>query len=180
MEIELSDPIEKIVQDLILYAQTNRASDIHIQMIYENAKVYFRIDGIMKFLFEFEGEIAQRIFGRIKFLSKLKTYQESLPQDGRIDKEKVATKNDIRVSTYPTITGEKLVLRLFHEEKERNLCELGLLEGVIKELKDFLHTTSGLMLLTGPSGSGKTTTIYSCLRYLHTLGESILSPLKIL
>jgi len=110
------------------------------------------------------------VFGRIKFLARLKTYQESLPQDGRIDKGEVRAQNDIRVATYPTVTGEKIVLRLFAESSARPLRELGLPEEICAELERFLRGNSGLLLLTGPAGSGKTTTIYACLRRLAELG----------
>jgi type II secretory ATPase GspE/PulE/Tfp pilus assembly ATPase PilB-like protein len=115
-------------------------------------------------------EIAERVFGRIKFLAKLKTYQDSLPQDGRIDRGDLGTRSDVRVATYPTITGEKIVLRLFVEESGVGLDDLGLAADVLGKMKQFLDQTSGLLLLTGPAGSGKTTTIYACLRYLAQAG----------
>jgi len=114
--------------------------------------------------------VAERVFGRIKFLARLKTYQESLPQDGRIDKSQVGAQNDIRVATYPTVTGEKIVLRLFARSNARTLRDLGLQEEACVELERFLRRSSGLLLLTGPAGSGKTTTIYACLRHLAEPG----------
>jgi len=119
---------------------------------------------------EIAGPAAERVFGRIKFLAKLKTYQESLPQDGRIDKAALNSQNDVRVATYPAVTGEKIVLRLFHSSQAPTLAELDLPERACDELERFLRQTSGLLLLTGPSGSGKTTTIYACLRRLAELG----------
>ena len=79
-------------------------------------------------------------------------------------------KNDIRVATYPTVTGEKIVLRLFNAAANRTLAELELGAEARAELARFLRQTTGLLLLTGPAGSGKTTTIYACLRYLTELG----------
>src|SRR5207249_4376929 len=112
------------------------------------------------------GEIAERVFGRIKFLARLKTYQESLPQDGRIDKAELNARSDIRVATYPTVTGEKILLRLFNTATIRTLDELDFPKEARAELNRFLSQTAGLLLLTGPAGSGKTTTIYACLHQL--------------
>jgi type II secretory ATPase GspE/PulE/Tfp pilus assembly ATPase PilB-like protein len=114
--------------------------------------------------------LAERVFGRIKYLSKLKTYQESLPQDGRIDRTEVGATTDIRVATYPTVTGEKIVLRFFTDTETPTIGELEFPEAVVDELESFLRGSAGLLLLTGPAGSGKTTTIYACLRRLVELG----------
>lgn len=114
--------------------------------------------------------VAERLCGRIKFLARLKTYQESLPQDGRIDRAEVGSRNDLRVSTYPTVTGEKIVLRIFQTGAARPLTELGLPGAAVQEMERFLRQSSGLLLLTGPAGSGKTTTIHSCLQCLATQG----------
>src|SRR5205823_328599 len=165
-----ADSAPRVLEDLIHRAERANASDIHLQMIGETARVAFRLDGLMTPAMELPEAVAERVFGRIKFLARLKTYQESLPQDGRIDKSFVGAQNDIRVATYPTVTGEKIVLRLFAQSNAPALRELELPEGVCVELERFLRGTSGLLLLTGPAGSGKTTTIYSCLRYLTELG----------
>jgi len=92
--------------------------------------------------------VAERVFGRIKFLARLKTYQESLPQDGRIARDDLGSKNDIRVATYPTVTGEKIVLRLFNSSPAISLRELSLAAAASAELERFLHQTTGLLLLT--------------------------------
>ena len=114
--------------------------------------------------------MADLVFGRIKFLARLKTYQESLPQDGRIEKADLGAQNDLRVATYPTVTGEKIVLRLFTGPVTKSLRQLDFPEAACIELEQFLRQNTGLLLLTGPAGSGKTTTIYACLQYLASLG----------
>ena len=134
------------------------------------AQVSFRLDGVMTPTSELPDDVADRVFGRIKFLAKLKTYQDSLPQDGRIDKGEVGAQCDIRVATYPTVTGEKIVLRLFTSTSAPVLGGLKLPPAVCEELERFLKRSVGLLLLTGPAGSGKTTTIYGCLRFLADLG----------
>ncbi len=160
----------EVLEQLVHQAEQAGASDIHLQMRGKTAEVSFRLDGIIVPGAELPAEVAERVFGRIKFLSRLKTYQESLPQDGRIGHADLGSKNDIRVATYPTVTGEKIVLRLFHSASAKSLAELSLPADAGAEVERFLRQTAGLMLLTGPAGSGKTTTIYACLRYLTELG----------
>jgi type II secretory ATPase GspE/PulE/Tfp pilus assembly ATPase PilB-like protein len=160
----------EVLEDLVRRAERAGASDIHFQMRGKSAEVGFRLDGIITPVRELPAEIAERVFGRIKFLARLKTYQESLPQDGRIEHAELKCRNDIRVATYPTVTGEKIVLRLFTSETGKTPGDLSLDAAAQQELETFLRQTSGLLLLTGPAGSGKTTTIYACLRHLAGLG----------
>jgi type II secretory ATPase GspE/PulE/Tfp pilus assembly ATPase PilB-like protein len=166
--MEISAP--KILEDLVAQAERAGASDIHLQMRDGAAQVSFRLDGLMTDAEGLSAEVAERVFGRIKFLARLKTYQESLPQDGRIERAEMHSQNDIRVATYPTVTGEKIVLRLFAPAGAKSLDELEFPAAAVAELKSFLRQNAGLLLLTGPAGSGKTTTIYACLRHLAEAG----------
>ena len=168
ISMEISAP--KILEDLVAQAERAGASDIHLQMRDGAAQVSFRLDGLMTDAEGLSGEVAERVFGRIKFLARLKTYQESLPQDGRIERAEIHSQNDIRVATYPTVTGEKIVLRLFAPAGAKKLDELEFPAAAVSELKSFLRQNAGLLLLTGPAGSGKTTTIYACLRHLAEAG----------
>ena len=160
----------RLLEDILQQAEKAGASDIHLQTLPSGAQVQFRLDGVMTPPMAVSGEIAGRLFGRIKFLARLKTYQESLPQDGRIDRADVSTRCDLRVSTYPTVTGEKIVLRLFGASAAPALAELGFPESAEAELERFLKLSAGLLLLTGPAGSGKTTTIHACLAGLAAQG----------
>lgn len=161
----------QILEQLVQQAEHADASDIHLHMREGSASVFFRLDGVMTPAAGLAPDIAERVFGRIKFLARLKTYQESLPQDGRIDKAALHARSDIRVATYPTVTGEKIVLRLFNASTVRTLAELDFPAEVRTELERFLAQTTGLLLLTGPAGSGKTTTIYACLHHLAAGGQ---------
>lgn len=116
----------KILERLVQQAEQAAASDIHLQMRGKSAEVAFRLDGVIAPARELSAEVAERVFGRIKFLARLKTYQETLPQDGRIDRAELGSQNDIRVATYPTVSGEKIVLRLFNSSATKTLAELGL------------------------------------------------------
>lgn len=161
----------EVLEQLVREAEARGASDIHLQMAGDGAQVACRLDGCLVPTATLPEATARRVFGRIKYLAKLKTYQESLPQDGRIAKEDVASGNDLRVATYPTVTGEKIVLRLFRAAGEMTLGQLGFPDDVRAALERFLAQPAGMLLLTGPAGSGKTTTIYACLRHLAAGGS---------
>jgi len=161
----------EILEQLLQQAERAGASDIHLQMRQESAEIAFRLDGVITPISNLPAAVAERVFGRIKFLSRLKTYQDSLPQDGRIEHADVGCQHDIRVASYPTVTGEKIVLRLFNSSAVKSIHELGLPQPARLQIETFLRQTTGLMLLTGPAGSGKTTTIYACLRQLAEHGE---------
>ncbi len=168
----MSDPLNapEILEALVRRAESVRASDIHLHMRSRRAEIAFRVDGVLAPVQELPEELAERVFGRIKYLARLKTYQDSLPQDGRIEKAEIGAAEDIRVATYPTVTGEKIVLRLFSAADAKDFGDLELAPKLIAELRRFLLGASGMLLLTGPAGSGKTTTIYACLRHLASLG----------
>src|SRR5215813_3197686 len=104
-----ADSAPEALEELVHQAESANASDIHLQMSANGATIAFRLDGVLAKIATLPSSLAERVFGRIKFLARLKTYQESLPQDGRIDRGELGTQNDLRVATYPTVTGEKIV-----------------------------------------------------------------------
>jgi general secretion pathway protein E len=160
------DHAPALLEAIVQAAEKLGASDIHLHRRADVAEVAFRLDGVLAPVYELPGAVADRIFGRIKFLARLKTYVESLPQEGRIERQELHSLNDLRVATYPTVSGEKIVLRLFHSQETRPLKDLALPASAQAELQQFLGNPAGMLLLTGPAGSGKTTTIYACLRHL--------------
>ena len=158
------------VSDLLHRAEKCGASDIHLHRRGDSLRVDFRLDGLLAPVDSFPMALGERIIGRIKYLARLKTYQDHLPQEGRIGRDDSGIQCDVRLASYPTVQGEKLVLRLFQERALPGLSELGLPAGAVSELTRFLQEPSGLLLLTGPAGSGKSTTIYSCIQHLAVGG----------
>src|SRR5215813_5092800 len=142
----------RLLEELVQKAEQAKASDIHLQMLEDGAAVSFRLDGVLTPATRLPAETADRVFGRIKFLARLKTYQESLPQDGRIEKAALHCQSDLRVATYPTVTGEKIVLRLFQGAATKSLAELNFPPEACLAIEQVLRQTSGLLLLTGPAG----------------------------
>jgi general secretion pathway protein E len=170
-QTEVDDAAIRRTVELLREAEAARASDIHLQLDRAGvASVALRIDGLLVQRESLPTGLAERVFGRIKFLARLKTYQESLPQDGRMAKDDLGIAHDVRVATYPTVIGERIVLRLFSPGGALKLEELGLEPAAVGSISGFLRQPGGLLLLTGPAGSGKTTTIYACLRYLAKQG----------
>ncbi|MCF7669292.1 MAG: Flp pilus assembly complex ATPase component TadA [Verrucomicrobia bacterium] len=165
------DSAPKVLEELVGLAEQARASDIHLKMTGADARLRFRLDGVMTPAHVLPPGLSERLFGRIKYLARLRTYQDSIPQDGRIDRTALGAANDLRISTYPTVTGEKVVLRLFSPEHILTLDDLGYSDDVVDVIRRFIKRTSGMLLLTGPAGSGKTTTIYACLKELGTEAE---------
>ncbi|MBI1839997.1 MAG: Flp pilus assembly complex ATPase component TadA [Verrucomicrobia bacterium] len=161
----------QLLEKLVHQAEAAGASDIHLQRAGSSATVAFRLDGLLTPHSDMPPDVAERVFGRVKYLSRLKTYQISLPQDGRIAAQDLHSKHDVRVATYPTVSGEKIVLRLFESGGSvLKLADLDFPDEARVALESFLKSPGGLLLLTGPAGSGKTTTIYACLRELAEMG----------
>jgi general secretion pathway protein E len=157
------DYVPSIVSLLIEQARAARASDIHLVPTESALLVQWRIDGVLHSIAGFDRDLAPRVVARLKVISGLLTYRTDVPQEGRVSRE--FSRTEIRVTTFPTLHGEKAAIRLFAEnDKLQKLAHLGLPDEVETELCRHLAATAGVILLTGPSGSGKTTTAYACLR----------------
>lgn len=154
------------VAALLQRAADAGASDLHLHRNPAGGEVRLRLDGVLGPPEPLPAEQVERIFGRVKYLARLSTWQDQVPQDGRMDRAATGLGHDVRVATYPTATGELMVLRLVALPSPPELQALGLPAGVLRVLRQALARTDGLLLLTGPAGSGKTTTIYACLRDL--------------
>jgi general secretion pathway protein E len=164
--------------DLLLDAASNvHASDVHLQPIQDGLDVRWRLDGVLQSVGVFPRGEAADVVSRMKVLAELLTYRTDVPQEGRIRDQRGNV--EIRVSTFPTLHGERAVVRLFAAQGEYlRLQDLELPDDILKRLDQLLVETSGAFLITGPAGSGKTTTAYACLRELVRTsagGKSIVS-----
>jgi len=157
-------PIVKLVNALIMEALKKGASDIHIEPFEKELRVRYRIDGILHEVGKYQPSIKDAVVARIKVLSGLDIAEKRLPQDGRMKAKYQGREIDFRVSTVPTIYGEKVVLRILDKGSLKlDLSELGLEDREYELLKKAIFSPYGMVLVTGPTGSGKTTTLYSCL-----------------
>lgn len=169
-------PIIKLVNMLIKKAVSEGASDVHIEPEVSSLKVRYRVDGTLHEANVFSKKLQLAIISRIKILSRIDITENRRPQDGRI-RLKLEGKNiDIRVSTFPTIHGENVVMRVLDKSATLlGLKELGLNEDVRKTFEHLIHRPTGIVLVTGPTGSGKTTTLYTVLNALRSVAKNIIT-----
>lgn len=159
----LSAPVA--VDHLLAAALAARASDVHLLPTPAGLEARWRIDGVLQQAGAFPAAVAANMVARLKVLADLLTYRNDVPQEGRLRSGHAGA--DVRLSTFPTLHGEKAVLRLFLEPVERRrLADLGLPIEIEHRLGQTLGETAGAVLVCGPAGSGKTTTLYGCLREL--------------
>ena len=173
----LAGNIPQMVLLTISHALDLRSSDIHIEPQEQRVRIRYRVDGVLRQIVEYPNNIHPAVVSRIKIMSDLKIDEQRIPQDGRTQ---VTTRDgremDLRVSTLPTVNGEKVVMRI--QDKSRkipSLKDLGLDGNNMDYLENALESPNGIILNSGPTGSGKTTTLYSCLSNLNTIGVNILT-----
>jgi type IV pilus assembly protein PilB len=169
-------PIARIVGMILETAVKMSASDIHIEPSEEKSRLRYRVDGIMEEKRTFPKEMHDSIVARIKILSKMKIDEKRIPQDGRFKVQVGNTQTDLRVSTLPTINGEKVVIRLLKEEGTLyTFRDLGMRGLSLKRFEEAMLKPYGMILVTGPTGSGKTVTLASALSKLNTVRVNIVT-----
>lgn len=162
-------PIAKIVATVLEFAVKSRASDIHIEPLEDHTRVRYRIDGILQEKLVLPKKTHDAVVSRVKILAELKIDERRVPQDGRFTFKVEDQEVDLRVSTLPTVDGEKIVMRLLRKSSNvPTLAELGFRGMALKNIEDSIKVPHGIVLITGPTGSGKTTTLYSILHALNT------------
>ncbi|MEC9220408.1 MAG: ATPase, T2SS/T4P/T4SS family [SAR324 cluster bacterium] len=170
------EPIKRLVNSLLWQAAKDEASDVHIDPTPRETIVRYRIDGVLQQVTVFPRQVHVTVINRIKVMSRLDIAQKSLPQDGRSMVLIAGRKIDIRVSTIPTVHGEKIVMRLlFQEEKLMQLRHLGLAKYILQPYQNMVNSSGGIILVTGPTGSGKTTTLYASLAEIDNEARNIIT-----
>ncbi len=173
MNININTAID-IVEQLILQAIESSASDIHLEPQNQELRVRFRIDGILYNQTLIPEEFSSRVISRIKILAQLNVAEYRIPQDGKILFKTLQDHIDLRVSTFPCINGEKIVIRLLDKfNKHLDINALGLSYHIINEVKNIAQLSSGFFLVTGPTGSGKTTTLHSMINLINKNEKNI-------
>ncbi|WP_159655606.1 type IV-A pilus assembly ATPase PilB [Vibrio atypicus] len=163
-------PVSRYINQILLDAVRKGASDIHFEPYEESYRVRLRCDGILIEVQQPDHHLSRRLAARVKILSKLDIAERRLPQDGRIKlKLGAQTAIDMRVSTLPTMWGEKIVLRLLDSsEASLNIDTLGYNDQQKSQYLQALKKPQGMILMTGPTGSGKTVSLYTGLKILNT------------
>ncbi len=160
-------PVIRFVDLLLSQAVKSRASDVHIEPQEKSMMIRMRIDGMLRDMVPPARNMQGAVLARVKILSNLNIAERRLPQDGRLKIRTASREIDVRVSTLPTIYGEKIVMRILDTAAAtHDLNKLGIEPDLLAVLKNALNQPHGIMIVTGPTGSGKSTTLYACLNHL--------------
>ena len=171
-----SAPVVKLVNSVLADAVRKGASDIHIEPYERMVRVRYRIDGTLYEVMSPPFKLKAAITSRIKIMAELDIAERRIPQDGRIKIKILDRTIDLRVSTLPTIFGEKVVMRILDKGNLRiDLTQFGMGERAFKDLVRAIEAPYGMVLVTGPTGSGKTTTLYSALSRVSVPGVNIMT-----
>ncbi|MHC4180157.1 MAG: ATPase, T2SS/T4P/T4SS family, partial [Planctomycetota bacterium] len=159
-----------LVDDILRRAIDARASDAHLEPTSEGIVVRFRLDGILKTIETLPPTVGDSLVNRLKVLAGLLTYRNDIPQEGRIQPTDTLGGDvlDQRLAVFPTIHGQRAVVRFFYDERSlTELDQLGLSGPVLEALQRIAARSQGVLLLTGPAGSGKSTTLAAMLRHIQ-------------
>jgi type IV pilus assembly protein PilB len=169
-------PVIKLVNLFIMQAVKDRASDIHIEPEEDKVRIRYRIDGVLHEVKDLPKHLQSALASRVKVMAKMDIAETRSPQDGRIQL-KMENKNlDLRVSSFPTVHGENIVLRILDKSSVLlGLTELGFSSKDLNEFDKVIRRPHGIILVTGPTGSGKTTTLYAALSTINTIEKNIIT-----
>ncbi len=172
-----SSPVVKLVNSILTQAVAMQASDIHIEPKQNNVLVRFRIDGDLMEVMVLNAAIHMSLVTRLKIISSLDIAEKRVPQDGRFHMELGTKEISFRISTLPSVYGEKVVIRILGDNRVDliPLPMLGMRESDYEKFSRLIHNPNGVILITGPTGSGKTTTIYSALNEVAKPGVNVVT-----
>ncbi len=169
IEMAEETPMVKLVNQILTSAVFQRASDIHIDPLDGKTIIRYRIDGVLDTVRELPSDIHKQMVNRIKVMAQMDITETRLPQDGRIQTSVQNKKFDLRISTLPTVRGEKVVMRILDISGTKiSISSLGLNQKDEKSIRKMIAKPNGIILVSGPTGSGKTSTLYS---FLHELNN---------
>ena len=172
----VDDSAVEVVNGLLQEGMAHRASDIHMESAEKKVRVRFRVDGMLQNGKTYAKDMEAAMVARVKIMAKLDITETRLPQDGSIRFKYGGRGIDVRVSTIPTVHGEKVVMRLLDSTKSlRKMTELGLEGAVLSSFSEAARSPNGLILVTGPTGSGKTTTLYAAITELNKADRNIVT-----
>jgi len=175
-EVSEGTPVIKLVNLIIIQAVKDRASDIHIEPEEDRVRIRYRVDGILHEVQKLPKHLQNVLSSRIKVMAKMDIAETRNAQDGRIQ-IKIESKNlDLRVSSFPTVYGENIVLRILDKTSVLlGLEDLGFSDSELKNFNKVIRKPNGIILVTGPTGSGKTTTLYSALSTINSTEKNIIT-----
>jgi protein transport protein HofB len=169
-------PVINVLNQILRHAITRRASDIHFEPFEHSFRVRVRIDGVLQEIPGPEFSMAASVCARLKIMGQLNVAERRLPQDGQLSVMLQNQRYSMRVSSLPTLHGEKIVLRILHmTQQDLSMSQLGFTPRDLDYFKAALKHPQGLILVTGPTGSGKTVTLYTGLRHLNAITRNICS-----
>ncbi|MDO8462601.1 MAG: ATPase, T2SS/T4P/T4SS family, partial [Deltaproteobacteria bacterium] len=174
-EIASGPKIVSTVNKILSRAYTEKASDVHIEPYRDLVRIRCRIDGFLEERETLPRQMHLPLISRIKIMAGLDIAERRIPQDGRIQINLLGNRLDLRISTYPTMKGEKVAIRLLSKENLINIEDLGFNEKERKLFADLIGKNYGLFLVTGPTGSGKSTTLYAGLTRVNSADKNIVS-----
>ncbi|MFZ5688127.1 MAG: GspE/PulE family protein [Bacillota bacterium] len=169
-------PVVRVVNSMIQQAVQARASDIHVEPLGDRVRVRFRVDGLLRDMMSLPKGSHPSIISRIKIMADMDIAEKRLPQDGRVQIRASNRQVDLRVSSMPTIFGEKIVIRILDKSARLvSLEDLGFSEAVLHRYRNLIKFAYGMILVTGPTGSGKTTTLYATLNEISSIDKNIIT-----
>ena len=169
-------PVVRLVNALIGRAIAARASDIHIEPEVNRVRVRFRVDGMLHEAMAIPKDLQYSVISRIKVMGNMDIAERRVPQDGRITLIAQPGEYDFRISTYPAVHGENVVIRILDKSNARiGLNKLGFQDDILQQFEALIHRPYGMILVCGPTGSGKTTTLYSALNAINSVERHIIT-----